>query len=308
MPEHRINVGIITHNHQNMIKKCIESVFMQKNSDQFQVIVIDDASTDENLEILKKLQAKYNFKLIRNSKNLGIIKTASLLHQEIDTDYFTWLDGDDYWTYQDKIKTQIDFLDQHPEYNGCFHDAEIIHESEFDENNVHRSQSIHKFYSQFNLYKTDIFPEDILQRMILPTASLVLRNESLPIFPKFLELPHSLAWVLHLESIKHSKFYYFNERWSVYRDHPQGHSKKNSIIEFKLHHINILERYLQDNYYQAFKFHIFKSIASEYRNIIHASDHEDIGKQQLTKFVKGYKTFQKRALREEIKTFKQKLK
>jgi glycosyltransferase involved in cell wall biosynthesis len=307
MPEHRINVGIITHNHQNTIQKCIESVFMQNGSDQFKVIVIDDASTDDNTLIMNKLQAKFKFKLIQNSENLGIIKTASLLHKEIDTEYFTWLDGDDYWIYPQKIETQLAFLDKHAEYNGCFHDAEIIHESEFDEKTVHRSQNTHKFYSQFNLYKTDIFPEDILQRMILPTASLVLRSKSLPSFPKFVELPHSLAWILHLESIRNSKFYYFNERWSAYRDHPQGHSKKNSIIEFKLHHISILESYLQDNYYQAFKFHIFKSIASEYRNLIQASEHEEIGNQLLSRFIKAYKTFQKRALREEIKTFKQKL-
>ncbi len=307
MHRHRINVGIITHNHQNTIKKCIESVFMQKKSDQFQVIVIDDASTDENPEILKKLQAKYNFKLIRNSKNLGIIKTAKLLHQEIDATYFTWLDGDDYWTYPDKIKTQVDFLDQHPEYNGCFHDAEIIHESEFDENNIHRSQNIHKFYSQFNQYKTEIFPEDILQRMILPTASLVLRSESLSAFPKSIKLPHSLAWILHLESIKNSKFYYFNERWSVYRDHPEGHSKKNDLISFKLHHINILKAYLKDDYYQGYKLHILQSIASEYQNILYASKLEKLNKQTFANYLKAYKTYQKLALHEEIKSFKRNL-
>ncbi len=304
----RIDVCVITYNHQNYIEKCLTSIFEQSIQDNMRVIVIDDHSTDKTREILQSLHKKHEFKLILNPENKGIIYSANQLKKEATSEYFTWLDGDDYWTYPDKLKLQIRFLDEHPEYAGCFHDAEILHEKQFDKDIAYRSQHMNKYYSQFNHYKKDIFPEDIIHRLIIPTASLVLRNKQTTDFWGKIQSAHSLAWITHLQFIKHSKFYYFNERWSVYRDHKNGHSKKQKLSDFKLHHINYLKSCLNDTYFKDYKLHIYNSIADEYHNILHAAKRENISKQDYQRFLKAYKTYRKLALSEEMTYFKHQFK
>ena len=42
---------------------------------------------------------------------------------KIESDYIAYCDGDDYWTDDEKIQKQYDFMVSHPEYSMCFHSA-----------------------------------------------------------------------------------------------------------------------------------------------------------------------------------------
>lgn len=64
-----VSIIIPAYNEENLIKKALEAVF-DLNLDK-EVIVIDDASTDNTAEQLKKLQKNFNFKLIVLPKNQG---------------------------------------------------------------------------------------------------------------------------------------------------------------------------------------------------------------------------------------------
>jgi len=73
------NVSFIipNYNAENTIDKCIESVQKQKYSEKIEIIVIDDRSTDNSLQVISKYK---NIKLIKNEKNLGL---ASSLNKAI---------------------------------------------------------------------------------------------------------------------------------------------------------------------------------------------------------------------------------
>jgi glycosyltransferase involved in cell wall biosynthesis len=306
MPKSLIDVGIISHNHEKSIETCIRSVYQQSIINQANIIVIDDCSTDNTENILTQLQHEFKFKLLRNSTNLGVIETAKRLYSEITAKYFCWLDGDDYWTHPEKLKTQIDFLESNPEYNACFHDAEILQENFENSEIKQRTQYEHRLYSQFNAYKTDISPEDIIQRLIIPTASLVFKYQNNCVNWNQITYPHSLAWIIHLNYIKNSKFYYFNEAWSVYRDHPEGFSKKTPITEFKRHNIQTLEKLITDNFYTNYKHHIYKSLAKEYSDLLFANQQEKLLSAKAYKTaIKLYKKYMTEALELDVKYFKQ---
>jgi len=73
-----ISVVVAARNESQYICKCIESLFNQ-DYDNYEVIVVDGMSDDGTYELLKKLQEKYDFKLLKNEKgnaaagrNLGI--------------------------------------------------------------------------------------------------------------------------------------------------------------------------------------------------------------------------------------------
>lgn len=261
-----VTVAILSHNHKNTVAKAIDSVLMQKLSYSYRLMLFDDASTDNTQDILKKYGAHYpdKIELYLFNQNEGAVLRAKQIYENSKSKYLCWLDADDYWTYEYKLQKQIDFLEQHHEYMGCFHDAEIIN---LDQNIVAHKQSLqkYKFYSQFNHYEPDFYPYHLLMRNIIPTASLVLRlNDFTDFFDRYHFLPYSFSWAFQLYIIKNSKFYYINECWSAYADHEGGISKKIPYIEFTLNNVKILKWYKNDTYYKKFKDKIFLSIAHEY--------------------------------------------
>lgn len=281
-----LQVAILTYNHEKYVKQTIQSVLSQKTNYSIGIIVMDDFSTDNTREILTGIEKQYpqKIKLLLNEKNFGPKKSVIHLTEIANSKYLTWLDGDDFWCDDNKLQKQIDFLENNPEYKACFHDAKIIHENTNDDiHYLNRTQNNWKTYSQFNNYSSDFMPWALIQRNIIPTASLVFRYENLNEFLqnyKFSEL--SMSWALHLDLIKNSKFKYFNEVWSVYNDHSGGISKKYDIVEFKRNNIKILEHILNDKAWDYYKADIFKTICSEYRFILKS-------KPELSKSIKEYK-------------------
>ncbi|MBU0486571.1 MAG: glycosyltransferase [Bacteroidetes bacterium] len=270
-----LSIGIATCNHKDFIRVCVNSVFEQKTEYHFHVIIHDDASDDGTSDIVDEYVAKYPeiIQLIRPEERVGPNQTAMNIFRACKGKYVTWLDGDDYWTFPEKLDRQIRFLEENPDYAGCFHDAEIVCTSGDSENSqqiVRQSYKWYNQYSQFNHYRPEFFPWDLLQRNIIPTASLVFRYKNLEsFFMDFSTFGLSISWALQLILIQDSKFCYFNEVWSVYRDHPQGLSKKVDENPFKHTNIAMLKIIRRNRYYGKLKIHIHKTIANEYRQILH---------------------------------------
>ena len=269
--EVKVSVVIVTHNHENFLASAIEGVLMQEVSFAYEIIITDDASTDGTLEIAEAYSQKHRdvICVLISEENKGPLQNGMAGFQKCKGEYIAWLDGDDRWTHPSKLEKQVTFLQENDEYSGCFHDAQIVSENFDDQNMRDRSQQAYKLYSQFNNYQPDFYPWDLLRRNIIPTASLVFKNngslqqsviESLP--------PLSLSWAIHLHLVKNSKFKYFNEVWSVYNDHPKGLSKTKDLSEFKLANAEILKSLLNDKYYRDLKKDIYESLAKEYLQIL----------------------------------------
>lgn len=124
-------------NNEEWLDKCLSSVFNQTYKD-FEVIVIDDCSTDGSLDIIRK----YPVKLIQadhkvyngGARNIGI-------RLETDKPYTMFLDSDD-WFYSDDVLEKIsEHLKKNPvdcltlQYNCIFQDSEILFTME--RNNIH---------------------------------------------------------------------------------------------------------------------------------------------------------------------------
>lgn len=55
----KVSICSITYNHEKFIAQAIDSFLMQKTNFDLEIIVADDASTDNNQEIIKKYQKQY---------------------------------------------------------------------------------------------------------------------------------------------------------------------------------------------------------------------------------------------------------
>ena len=119
-----VTILVPSYNHSRYISKCIESIISQ-TYDNFELIVIDDGSTDESIEILKDLKIKYNFTLILQ-ENKGISYTLNkCIKQLANGQYFTFCASDDYWV-RDKLSIQVEFMSKNKFYPMCFGKAYIV--------------------------------------------------------------------------------------------------------------------------------------------------------------------------------------
>ncbi len=303
-----LDIAVLTHNHSAFIENCLNSILSQNTRYNYKIHILDDCSSDSTQVKIKSFSNSQPNKIVfhQNNENIGPYKSAIKLAKILKAKYVCFLDGDDYWCYENKIQTQIDFLEQNQDYNGCFHDALIEQKNNSDDSHyLHRTQVGWKTYSQFNKYKADFMPWDLVQRNIIPTASLIFRNNNISTFlEKYKASELSLSWALHLEIIKKGKFRYFNEPWSVYIDHSQGISKKYDIIDFKSNNIKILESLLNDKEWIFFKSEILMTICSEIRLWLKSKSEQEKSAQEFNKLLKKYKYYQKQFLKIDIKHLK----
>lgn len=128
----KVSVVILTYNQKNFIGKAIESALAQETNFDFEILVGDDCSTDGAQEVIQSYQNQYpdKVKAILHSKNLGqngLFNTIETLKLATG-DYIAPMDGDDYWTSPHKLQIQVDFMEAHPSFSACFHNALITYE------------------------------------------------------------------------------------------------------------------------------------------------------------------------------------
>lgn len=113
-----VSIIIPTYNRVEMLEKAIDSVFAQSYTD-WELIIIDDASTDETEERMKRLDAKEDavrYMRIPRITGKGISEYLNIGLRNAKGTYIARIDDDDYWCHKDKLKLQVEFLDNNPEY------------------------------------------------------------------------------------------------------------------------------------------------------------------------------------------------
>lgn len=99
----KYSIIITTYNIENYIEECIKSVLNQKYED-YEVIVVDDCSTDNTLQVIEK----YELKVLKTHQNMGTPgKSRNIGIEEAMGKYILFLDGDDV-LYDDNVLKNID--------------------------------------------------------------------------------------------------------------------------------------------------------------------------------------------------------
>lgn len=105
-------VSIITplYNSEKYIAETIESVLAQTYSN-WEMIIVDDCSKDNGVEIVEKYQEKdKRIKLYKNKENKGGAGTRNVAIEKANGKYIAFLDSDDLWK-KEKLEKQISFME-----------------------------------------------------------------------------------------------------------------------------------------------------------------------------------------------------
>lgn len=102
------SVIIPLYNKENFIENTLKSVLGQ-TFDDFEVIIVDDCSTDNSLEKISELISS-KFRIIKHGKNKGLSASRNTGIKNANSDYIAFLDADDIWknTFLEESKLLID--------------------------------------------------------------------------------------------------------------------------------------------------------------------------------------------------------
>lgn len=132
-----IAVSIVcnAYNHGAYIKDALEGFVMQKTNFSYEVLVHDDASTDNTAELIRRYEKEYP-EIIKpvyqtvNQYSQGVNITAAFHLPRMQGKYVAHCEGDDYWTDPLKLQKQYEALEAHPEVDICAHAANEIRSSD----------------------------------------------------------------------------------------------------------------------------------------------------------------------------------
>ena len=112
-----ITIYITNHNYGKYLSKSINSVLKQTYSN-YELIIIDDGSTDNSKNIIRKYQNLKNIKIIFQ-KNKGLLVSNNIALKLSNGDYITRLDADD-WLDENFLQVMVNELKKDPKIGMIF--------------------------------------------------------------------------------------------------------------------------------------------------------------------------------------------
>jgi glycosyltransferase involved in cell wall biosynthesis len=110
----QVSVIIPTYNRGRVIKEAIDSVLAQDYT-EFELIVVDDGSTDHTSDVLDSYR---NVIKVLSQKNKGVSAARNRGIAEASGKFIAFLDSDDLWLPQ-KLSTQVEFFNKTPDALIC---------------------------------------------------------------------------------------------------------------------------------------------------------------------------------------------
>ncbi len=220
----------ITYNHEKYLREALEGIVTQKTDFPFVAIVHDDASTDGTAKVLREYAEKYPDIILpiyekENQYSQGGGKVGKIIRaarEATGAKYVALCEGDDYWTDPYKLQKQVSFLESHPDYSMCFHNAVVHHEDGVAADRLFAMLDTREYESRDNI-----------DHWIVPTASLVLRRKvyGSPSFKQYLQSKKIMVgdYPLIQTCFKEGRVYGFGDVMSVYRLQPGGWTQQKNL-------------------------------------------------------------------------------
>ena len=249
-PKPKISVLMITFNHARFIRQALDSVLAQKTDFAYEMVMGDDASTDGTGAILAEYEKKFpdRIRLLLRPKNIGMNANFADTLAACRGEYVAVLEGDDYWTDNQKLDRQTKFLDDHPECANCFHNVVVFSDD--------AGVAVKGYHAQPDGRQLMCAPDlparfsqnDLIKRNYIPTCSVMFRRACVKSLPAWFTKLHLGDHPLHILCTEHGLAAYLPEVMGAYRLH------SSSVWSGKpqLHRMSrALEMYAElDRYYQ----------------------------------------------------------
>jgi glycosyltransferase involved in cell wall biosynthesis len=212
-----ISFVVPCYNYGRYLQDCLGSIFQQEGGYSFEIIAIDDASSDNTLQVLAGFQDP-RLRVLRHEKNQGHIKTISQGLQESRGQFVARIDPDDRYRPCFLSET-VPRFQRHPEVAFIYGDVALI-----DSQGRTTSEQTDKVHGGKDFKGNEFIP--LLMENYVCAPTVIARREA---WIETLPIPEHLAfsdWYYNLMIARRYECYYVHQILADYRVHSENHHSK----------------------------------------------------------------------------------
>lgn len=233
----QITIITTSYNYSEYISQTIESVQAQTFSD-WELIIVDDASTDNSVEIIKKYCDDKRIKLICHDKNKGLKESIKTALKYAKGEWVTLVESDDTITpnaLEKRMQTKADIV-----FNG----VNLIGDAEWVEEVQKQVDKTENFLSKIS-FPANIFKNFDTKNPVLTLSSVMIKRELLTEELFNTKTDALFDWWLYINLAFKNDFDYIPEKLTNWRIHDNSYIKKPKRPHLQM--VNVMA------YYNVFK-------------------------------------------------------
>ena len=219
----KVSVLMITYNQEKFIENAINSV-LQQDYDNFEIIISDDASIDNTLNILDRYNKLYPTKItiIKNSKRGGITVNSQRVLKQATGDFVAFIAGDDLWL-PGKLTAQVNWFINNPDYSICYHDIAIL--------DVNKNLILGN-HSDYRKMVEGTTEQVLYYRCFAALLSVMIKKNAIPENGFNEDIPTCSDWFLVIDSLiqNNGKIGFINKVYANYNKHENNITKLNKHL------------------------------------------------------------------------------
>lgn len=206
-----VSVTVVTFNHESFIGPCLESIVSQETDFDFEIIVGEDASTDETRTVVAEYARAYPniVRPIFQSYNRGVNYNLATVMSAARGRYVAHIDGDDL-ALPGKLQRQVALLEERPDVAVCFHNMRVF------ESDTRAALGVFTPATAPRLRSLD---DVVRYGTVYANSSKMFRHDpqhGIAIDPY---TRHVMDWLLHIQSAATGAVEYIDEVLGEYRKH-----------------------------------------------------------------------------------------
>ena len=220
----KVSIICTNYNKGDWVREAIDSFLNQKTNFDFEIIIIDDASTDHSYEIIQEYQNKFPEKVrtFRNEVNLGITRTWKKVCQEAKGQYIARCDSDDFWTDPLKLQQQVDLLDAATDSLWSNTEFDMV---DLDGNLIQKDAFANKALPLIDSYEEML----VMKGMTMASTWLVDTALMQDVSAQISDTAADDTFELQLELFKRTKISFLSDSTTVYRMNLGSDSKPMTL-------------------------------------------------------------------------------
>lgn len=220
----KVSIICTNYNKGDWVREAMDSFLNQKTNFDFEIIIIDDASTDHSYEIIQEYQNKFPEKVrtFRNEVNLGITRTWKKVCQEAKGQYIARCDSDDFWTDPFKLQKQVDLLDASTDSLWSNTEFDMV---DLDGNLIQKDAFANKALPLIDSYEEML----VMKGMTMASTWLVDTALMQDVSAQISDTAADDTFELQLELFKRTKISFLSDSTTVYRMNLGSDSKPMTL-------------------------------------------------------------------------------
>lgn len=303
-----VSIICTVYNKAPWLSETLKSLLAQEKI-SFELLVIDDASTDDSWEIICQFAKEFSdkLKITRNEQNKGIAKTWQKVCQMATGKYIARCDGDDYWTDNLKLYKQVHALQSNTNAKWCGTDIDFI---DTDGRLIAEAVFKNKVVKRVNTYELMLVTKGFTapSSWLVETDLMISVNEMLSDDPDTADDTYNLQ----LDLFQQTEFLFLDEVTVAYRVNQGSDSRPTHLEQQNKRFDRLLKtqelyinKYLEADFKQSLKLSLDRSnefekqlsqqdyrvsqINSQFLTVYFRTEDESFSQENILQFPLSYK-------------------